>query len=231
MKKIIVAVIAGMAFLTACNKDDEKIATCDAYIVSQISGQDTLFGLSLHAYAYSSFSSVTVVPENASEIAYHLQSSEGYDYNYYYDTPDEDLSEEVPVSGNYHFSVVYGNKDTYETDDYVSGDILYPATITQCAYDKSSSQAVIEWNAVEDADKYVVKLYKGDNLVFLNSDEDETSSRKIEISATDSGWDDYKPGSGDSFVVKIYAFMYEPNGDNNNIQAASFAESSLSWGN
>lgn len=231
MKKFAFVIIS-IVFFSSCNKNDDSItAACDVYVVTQMSGQDTLYGLSMHAYAFYAMSSVVVNPTNDLTTTYHLQAYSGFPTDFYYDTPENELSTEKPVTGNYHFKATFENGNIDEEDDILYSDILYPPVITECTYDTSGSKAVLEWDPVTGADAYVIKVYHGDDLVFL-SDLIDPDYTNVSFNASSVYWgDDYEPTSGTNLLIRVSAFKYEPNGDSYNVQASTSSDHDLVWGN
>lgn len=231
MKKLSFAILASLATLISCNKNEESAtAVGDVYMVTQRSGENILYGLSIHAYSFYAFSSVTVSPDAEPGTTYHLQAYPGFKTDFYYDTPELELSTEKPATGNYHFITNFESGKTDVADDYLSADFLVPPVIKECSYDVSTQKATIEWENVTGADLFVIKLYEGDELVFLSPALDPTVT-KVDFTGTGSSWgQDYTPTEGTNFVARVSAFKYEAGGDSYNVQASTFADESLFWG-
>lgn len=231
MKKLLFTLFAAVAILTSCNKKEDTASIVgDAYIVTQRSGENILYGLSIHAYSFYAFSNVTAIPDAEPGTTYHLQAYPGFKTDFYYDTPESELSTEKPVTGNYHFTANFENGKTNEADDNLSADFLIPPVIKECSYDVSSKKATIEWEAVASADLYVIKLYEDDELVLLSPALDPTVT-KVEFTGTSSSWgQDYTPAEGTNFVARVSAFKYETGGDSYNVQASTSSDDNLLWG-
>ncbi len=231
MKKLVFAVIIAsiaVAF-TSCNDDDDDVYVVgDVYAVSQLSGQDTVYGLSIHAYSLSSFSSVKVT--NGEGTVYNLKAYPGYETDFYYDTPTGELSMGKPVTGTYHFTATFKSGEVLETDDVLSSSILYPPVIKDCSYDVAKSKVFLEWEDVTDADLYVIKIYKDDTRVFL-SPAFSVTTPKVEFDANSSYWENsYEPVTGDNLKLVLSAFMYETGGGGYDVQASTSSETSFVWG-
>ena len=231
MKKLLFTLFTISAIFTSCNKNENNASIVgDVYLVTQRSGENILYGLSLHAYSFYALSSVTVSPNAEPGTTYHLQEYPGFKTDFYYDTPESELSTEKPAPGNYHFTASFENGKTNEADDYLAADFLVPPVITSCSYDVSSEKATIEWETVTGADLYVIKLYEGDELVLLSPAIDP-SVTKVEFNAASSSWgQNYTPATGTNFVARLSAFKYEAGGDSYNVQASTFADDNLLWG-
>lgn len=220
-----------MAVLTSCNKNEESVtAVGDVYVVTQRSGENILYGLSIHAYSFYAFSSVTVIPDTEPGTTYHLQSYPGFKTDFYYDTPESELTAVMPATGNYHFAANFENGKTDVADDVLSADFLIPPVIKECSYNTTTQKATIEWESVTGADLFVIKLYEDDELVFLSPAIDPKIT-EVEFSGTNSSWGkDYTPTAGTVFKARISAFKYETGGDSYNVQASTFADENLLWG-
>ena len=56
MKQLrILAMLLALIFVTSCNKDDQATGTGDAFIIVKKSGDNTVYGISLYAYTFSTF--------------------------------------------------------------------------------------------------------------------------------------------------------------------------------
>ena len=229
MKQLTFAIIGSLAFLVSCNKEDSVSAAGDVYIASQLSesGQDTLYGLSIHAYSFEPFSTVTV---NTSGATYNLAAYPGFKTDFYYDTPKNELTTEKPAAGNYHFRAVFESGEILETEDNLYSDVLFPPKFKECKFDVANSKAIIEWEAVANADLYVIRFYDDDELVFLSSAIDP-AYKKMELNANGYGWgEDYTPETGTNFKVMLIAYKYETGGDDFNVQASTSNTTTLTWG-
>ncbi len=231
MKQLAFAIIGSLVFLVSCNKNEDNVTVVgDVYIVTQQSGSNVLYGLSMHAYSFDPFSSVTVDPNNAPGTTYNLAAYPGFKTDFFYDTPEEDLSTEKPATGTYHFTATFESGEVLTDDDVLTADVLIPPVIKKCEYDVTNSKAVIEWDAVAEADLYVVKLYDDDELVFLSPAIDPTY-KKVDFTSNSGSWGQgYQPTTGTNFRMVLSAFKYETGGDNYNVQASTSNESTLEWG-
>lgn len=232
MKKIFGALLIASITIIACNDNEAKKSVAgDAYMVSQLVGQDTLFGISIHAYSLYPMSSVIVTPENDNENSYSLQSYPGFKTDFYYDTPASQLSKQKPATGNYHFEARFETGEYHTDDDILGSEVLFPPKVETCSYDATKKQALIEWKTVTGADVYVVKLYKQDTLVFLSA-AIPPEYKKVAFDANSSSWGkDFIPKAGTNFQARISAFKYEAGGDNFNVQASTSSDATLIWGN
>ncbi|MDX9881567.1 MAG: hypothetical protein RBS73_05835 [Prolixibacteraceae bacterium] len=231
MKQLAFAIIGSLLFLASCNKDEDEVTVVgDVYVVSQLSGEDVVYGLSIHAYSLDAFASVTVNSNSDPGVTYHLEAYPGFKTDFYYDTPEDELSTEKPVTGTYHFTATFESGEVLTDDDVLATDVLIPPVIKTSDYDVTNSKAVVEWETVTGADLYVIKLYDDDELVFLSPAIDP-NYKKVEFTSGSSSWgQEYVPVAGTSFKLVLSAFKYETNGDSYNVQASTSNESTLIWG-
>lgn len=231
MQKYVWVLVSVFMWLLSCSdKEAEKSIAGDVYMVSQKVGQDTLYGLSIHAYSLYPMASATVTPANASEKSYQLKAYPGFKTDFYYDTPVAELSKVKPATGNYHFEARFETGEIDIDDDVLGPEVLFPPKVKSCNYDTAQKQALLEWEKVNGADVYVFKLYKQDTLVFLSAAIPATYI-KASFSETSPGWGkNFTPKTGTPFKLKLSAFKYEPGGDNFNVQASTSTDTQLIWG-
>ena len=225
--------ILGLALLAGfVSCDDEEIVATgqgDAFIISRVAGQDTVFGLALHGFGNKDFTSVSVV--DGEDTPYQLSSYNGYPYDFFYETPENDFTVELPYTGNYNFSFAFITAETYEDADVLSTGVIFPANITKYEYNSDNEQIELEWDRMDDADFIVVYLEDTDGVPVFVSRSLSGSTTSFNIAAGTVGWDSYVPETGHPYRVLIRAYMYEANGQRDlNIQAESIATSSVNWG-
>jgi hypothetical protein len=224
-------IVLVVALLASCNKDNQPTGVGDALIVAKKSGSNTVYGLSLYAYTFSSFQSVKAVSSADAGNTYTLQSYPGYASNYYYETPDADYSTTKPAASIYTFTAVFSDGSTQDFQDELSDLALLPPNIEKCAYDVTAGVLEVTWTPVTDADSYSVKILDGTTQVF-GSPELSSIIKTYTISASGNGWaTGFTPVNGKTYTVKTFAYLYEPQGNAYNVQALSVTDTSVLWGN
>ncbi|HZL10704.1 MAG TPA: hypothetical protein VFC65_11960 [Prolixibacteraceae bacterium] len=227
---IFFAVVMGVALMTSCNKyKDEATGAGDALIFSKKIGSETVYGISIYAYTFSSFKSVQAV-SSAEDVTYTLKSNQERKTNFYYVTPDENLSTTPPVASTYNFSAVFENGATDEFQDVLTSDLLAPATIENCAYNTTGSKLEITWASLSGADNFGINIMDGTKVVFSSAIIANTVVT-YPITSSTAGWvTGVTPESGKTYTVRIYAYLYESAINSYNIQASSVAEKTVIWG-
>lgn len=231
MKKYIGLLIIAFIVTISCNKDEKSTALCDIYYFSTADGETVKYGLSIHATTLTqTMSSVTVTSLSEPDQIYQLKTFTGAETMFYFDTPENQLSEEKPAAGDYRFNVKFANADTYETDDELQNIVLQPPVIVKCEYDATESKAIIEWEQAENADEYNIQIYDGSTLVFQGGSI-HPSYDGVKISSDFDGWGDYMPETGKTYKLRLIAVKYETAELNGfEIQAVTRTEHDLTWG-
>lgn len=233
MKQLkIFAVVVLALLITSCIKnEDDATGVGDVLVITRKSGTATVYGLSLFAYTYSNFKSVFAVNSAEPGKTYTLKANQGYKTNFYFETPDADFTPTKPVASSFNFSAVFENGATQEFQDILSDKVLLPAIIDTCQYNTTKHMLRVSWTGgVTDADSYAINILDGSDLVF-GSTQLVNTVKSYSISANGGGWAaGFTPTGGKTYTVKVYAFLYEPEGTAYNVQALSEAETTVVWG-
>ena len=121
MKKIFF--IISLIVLFSCKDVEYKpTGVGDALIIVKVTDTDTLFGLGLHAFSYSNFSSVYVYHMDNPDYKYSLKSVEGYMNDLYYESSDAAFSEELPTTGEYVFLAGFPDGESITFSDELFDD-------------------------------------------------------------------------------------------------------------
>jgi len=228
--------IYAILFLTltvfACNKtQDQATGVGDALVVSKKIGTQTVYGISLYAYTFSSFKSVTAVNSIVADHIYTLSANQGYATNFHYETPDSEFTTTKPVASTYNFSAVFNNGTTGEFQDYLTDQVLDLPNITKCEYSTTDHQFEMNWDLLTNADSYAINILDGTTVVFASPELAKTI-KAYAISVSGGGWaTGFTPVVGKTYTIRLLAFMYEPGGDAYNVQAASLTDKTAAWGN
>lgn len=232
MKKLNFIILAtAMLFLASCNnKEDRATGAGDVLIVAKKSGTKTVYGIAIYAYTFGSFKSVTAVNNAATDKIYTLKPNQGYKTNFYYETPDAEFLPTQPAAATFNFTATFENGATDEFDDILTDKALTLPGIETCEYNVAKKELQMSWTQVANADSYSVNISDGSNLVFV-SDELSNSAATFSITTSTRGWaSGFKPVSGKSYTVRLFAFLYEPGGNSYNVQASAVSETTATWG-
>lgn len=228
--KVISIVLLSLLF-ASCNKDENKdTGTGDAIIICKKSGTNDVYGISMYAYTYSSFNSVTATSTAEPAKTYTLKANQGYKSNFYYDAPDSLYTTQKPLASTIKFSAIFESGAISEFQDELTSKILSPAVVDTCQYNSTKKALRLIWEPVTDAQSYAINIFEGSTQVF-SSPELPTTFNAVWITSNSSGWTNgYSPVAGKTFKVKIYAYLYEAEMTVYNMQCVSIGESDLVWG-
>ncbi|MDO9615969.1 MAG: hypothetical protein Q7J86_15785 [Bacteroidota bacterium] len=228
----ILAVVLFSLLITSCNKNDEQVTGVgDVMIVAKQSGANTAYGLSFYAYTLSSFESVSVVSVAEPGKTYTLKANQGYKTNFYFETPETQFTTTKPAAATFDFSATFTNGVKQDFQDVLTDKVLPIPTLDKCEYDAAKHQLDMSWTLIADASSYSINILYGDEMVF-GSTELKGNIKNSTISAAGNGWAvGFTPEAGKTYTVRLYAYMFEPGGDAYNIQAISFVEKEVVWGN
>lgn len=218
-------------FMASCFKaDDQATGVGDALIVTKKTGSNTVYGISLYTYTYSSFQSVKAVSSAETGKTYTLKVNQGYKTNFYYETPEAEFTTTKPAASTFNFSAIFENGVSNEFQDALSDKVLPLPSIDTCKYNSKSGVLEVSWATVAGANSYAISILDGSTTVF-GSAELANTSKTFSISANGAGWvSGIKPLSGKTYTVRLLAFLYEAEPNVYNVQATSVAEKTVVWG-
>lgn len=228
----ILAIVLLTLLITSCNKNDDQVTGVgDVMIVAKQSGTGTVYGISMYAYTLSSFESVTAVSTAEPGKTYTLKANQGYKTNFYFETPETQFTTTKPAATTFDFSATFTNGVKQDFQDVLTDKVLPIPTLDKCEYDDVKHQLDMSWTLITDATSYSINIIDGDELVF-RSIELKNNIKTSVISTTGTGWAvGFTPEAGKTYTVRLFAYMFEAGGDAYNIQALSFVEKQVVWGN
>lgn len=230
MKQLrILAILLAVILTTSCNKEEQTTGVGDVLIVVKKSGSDTVYGVSLFAYTFSSFSSVSAVSSGNPPKSYTLKSMNGA---FGYETPENSYSTTKPAAGTYTFTATFVNGVQQVFENTLLDAVLPIPTFENCAYNKATQQLEVKWQLLSGATGYTINILDGSKVVFASQPLRDVTKPSFAIRSTPGGWaQNYVPEDGKTYTVRLYAYMYEPNGGSYNVQCVSMADSNVVWGN
>ena len=219
--------------MTSCNKTkDEASGSGDVVIVSKVIDSSIVYGLSLHAYTLSAFSNVKAVSSADTTKIYSLTANQGLNTNFFYDTPESDFTTTKPTAATFTFSATFQNGVKEKFQNILTDAVLPIPTFEKCDYNASTHQLEMTWTSIATASTYSIGILEGATLVFNSVLLINSSTPGYSIKANGGGWiPNFAPGSGKSYTVRLFAYMYEPGGGPLNIQSVSIADRTVVWGN
>ncbi|MDP3643348.1 MAG: hypothetical protein Q8S54_09190 [Bacteroidota bacterium] len=217
--------------LVSCLKNpDDIICAGDAMIVSKMAGNNVVYGLSIYTYTNSSFQSVQVVSSADAGKSFSLKSDQGLKTNFIYEMPESEYTATRPAASTYTFTAALTDGTTQVFNDVLSDKVLPIPTIQKCTYNTEMYQLDIAWPVTEGASSYVVFIFNGLSPVFA-SYELAGTTKSFAVISGGNGWArSFSPETGKTYTVRLYAYLYEDQGNSNNIQAMSFTDQTVVWG-
>ncbi len=223
--------LAAFAFiLGGCLRDDPELSGFgDAFIRVEVSGSDTLYGIGLHAFSYTNFSSVEV---NIGEIIYILAPYLEYRQDFVFETPKEELTTIRPQEGEYIFNALYPDGRSMVFSDRLYTSFARPVRITECRFNRDTNVAEIAWLADKRNDAYNIKVFNAEgDLLFVsllyNNDSDYYA-----FGRNTQGWQTSNlPLAGQELLVEISAYLNQPDTKGEKLQSIAFSRHSLIWFN
>ncbi|MDP3434233.1 MAG: hypothetical protein Q8T04_14895 [Bacteroidota bacterium] len=228
----ILSVVFLTLLITSCNKNDDQVTGVgDVMIVAKQSGTSTVYGISMYAYTLSSFESVTAVSTAEPGKTYTLKANQGYKTNFYFEMPETQFTTTKPAATTFTFSATFTNGVKQEFQDVLTDKVLPIPTLDKCEYDAVKRQLDMSWTLITDATSYSINIIDVDKLVF-GSTQLKGNTKNSTISAAGNGWAiGFTPEAGRTYTVRLYAYMFEPGGKDYDLQAISFVEKEVVWGN
>jgi hypothetical protein len=224
--------IVFLSFLIAsCNKEDNQASGIgDAVIVTKKSGVNDVYGLSLYAYTFSSFKTVSATSSAESGKTYTLKANQGYKTNFLYETPDSDFTTVKPAAATFNFSAVFENGVTQEFQNVLSDKVLSPAIIDTCQWNSSKQLLRLTWKPVTGAESYAINIMDGNTLAY-SSPELPTTLNAVWLSSQLNGWTSGNaPVSGKTYKVLVFSYLLETTKSAYNLQCVSIGEHDAVWG-
>ncbi len=216
----------------SCNKTNQKATGLgDALIVTQKIGSQKEYAVSLYAYTFNAFKSVTAVSSTDPTKLYTLVPNAGYSTNFYFEPAITDFSITKPAASTFTFSAVFSDGSTQGFQDILSDQVLDLPNLTKCEYNVTTHELEMNWDLLSNADSYAINILDGTTLVF-GSTELAKTIKAYAVSSSGGGWTTgFTPVAGKAYTIKLFAFLYEPGGDAYNVQATSVKDTTALWGN
>lgn len=234
MKQLrIFSILMALLIMASCNKsEDQATGVGDALIVAKQSGGNTVYGLSIYAYTYSSFASITAVGSADPGKTYTLKSNQGFKTSFSYETPDSEYTTTKPAAATYNFAATFENGVNQTFQNVLTDKVLPVPTFEKCEYNDVEHQLEMNWPLISGATSYAVNILNGSKIVFASVELRNITKGAFAKTTSGGGWDvGFTPKAGETYTVRLFAYMYEPGGGAYTIQSVSMADKSVVWGN
>ncbi|MDR1859592.1 MAG: hypothetical protein LBR06_01550 [Bacteroidales bacterium] len=233
MKNLVIKTLT-VSILSACFACADEPVNSEilgyAFVISKLNAtSDTVFGVGINTMTNKDFSRVTVTSGDNS--VYELQPYNGHTYNFYYETPDNEFIRFEPYFGKYYFKYTLTTGEQFSDSSDVVRAIVYPADITECAYNTESNNVQLKWNRIENANFIVIFLLNGNGEVVYASKSLAGTTVSATIAASGTGWQfEVKPEAGAQYTVQVKAFRNKANSTVEIVQGESVVERKITWG-
>lgn len=234
----ILAIFLAALLISSCEKDEKATGVGDALVVVKKSGSNTVYGISLYAYTFSTFTSVSAVSSAEPEKTYTLKSIKS---NFAYETPENAYSTTKPAAATFNFLATFENGVQQEFQNTLTADVLPVPTIERCEYNETYERLEVNWEIITKAASYAINIFDGSRIVFASNEIkaydliDPKTNLPVgayAIRPMGGGWEaGFVPTSGKTYTVRLFAYLYEPQGGYYNIQCVSMADTNIVWGN
>ena len=204
----------------------------DARINVYVTPDDTLFGLGLYAYTNGEFFSVSAYFAGDAESYYELESYNNSTYDYFYETPRNQMKSNPPASGEYFFDVEF-KKGEFETiSDILTTEYSFPPFITLCEYNTDIDQIVVRWAEKREDGLMKFNVYNSAHELLYSSSTVSKDASIHSMGYNKSTWlSDAAPMNGDQIIVEIIFYRFELiNGGALNTQSAGVIQKTITWG-
>jgi len=224
-------VLGFVSILTSCVKSDEQVSGVgDAIIVSKEIDGNTMYGVSLYAYTYSEFKTVTAVGSANTAKTYTLNSNQGYKTSFYYEAPDQEFSLTRPSGDTYTFAAVFQNGQQEVFQDILTDKVLPVPNIKKLEYKSEDRSLTVTWDDLSTAEGYAINLSdENNNVVYATNILGKSLTSYIILSSGTSWVASSGAVNGKTYKLRLYAFAYEAEPNTYNVQATSIVGKTIVW--
>ncbi len=227
MKNYFLLLVIFIVMLNACvDSDFIKESGADFFIEVKSGSEGEVYANNYIVTGNYAISAVTVTLPNSSETI-NMEAANQFNYSFVRIAEDIDFSSGLPVTGNFLVTVEYSDGEILTISEEITTDVISPANILKAEWNDANNGYEVAWNNVENADLYIVRLIRSDDVTVFNSPYIENDTTYT-ISPQGSGWDTNFSPSGNNLQLEISAYLLEEN-DNNSIQAVSRIDQDSQW--
>lgn len=203
---LLLSVILLSIGLQSCfSLDTEKEYLGDIYIASKIVGSDTLYAIEAYVSANDIMTQVTMTYPDGTTSVDLTKFTSGY---YEYAGSDSAFTLQKPQTGKYSFSITFEDETAITTTDYLFDTIAKYVTIESAELAEDGGYATIEWKQNSDANAYVIKIMKSDDVLFSGTL--DSSDSIATIYTYSYGWaSGANPSTGDSLDVVVAGIILD----------------------
>ncbi len=216
----------------SCNDYEEELEVLtDVYVINKKFGNEVRSANAYYAYASESMLKVTVSIAGVVE----LESYSGATFTMAKEPKDADYKTEAPLDGSYVFNIQGYNGEMLQVPDILSYEGIDIPEFTKTKFSGTPLILELEWNDVDGADGYVVKMFDTGGKLIFNGYSVGTDVNKYTItSSSNSGFWSSPAVEGQSYLLQLSAFSYDADANASNavynISEISIGEIQIMWG-
>ena len=231
-KFILILTIVSLTLVSCVKHIDNLDIQSDIYFVSKYVNNVRVTGITYIFLGTQKIDSVVVhFPNIDSTITI---KSNPVDYTLIKEPTDSEYFTQAPVTGYYAFEVTSALGKVYiggENQDYID---LPGAAIASSVFNSASNYLRLTWNEVTQCDGYNVKMFDSSDKMIYNSNFISSDVTTLDVSTiNDSGVWTEMPVNGQTYKIKIYTYIYDPDADplNNtlDLQQVTIREKEVTW--
>lgn len=244
MNKIIICIIiiSGSILSISCEKSKvEAWIETDAFILSRVMNEDTVFGISLYARSNKTIETITCQTSISNKIEM-VQAYKNSQYEFVYQTDTLQMNLSIPNIGSYVFDAKTKEGEEITQSDIVTNKYIVPTIIDSCIYDSLYTKLNIYWQKVENSSYSILFLINKDGKEVYSSGNMSPSTTSKSITSNESKWlaanrengieGRYEPSESEEFTVKISSFLTDASNPNKTkLQGMSINTTQVIWHN
>jgi hypothetical protein len=223
-------VIAGVS---SCDNNEPNITfevIGDVFISKRWIDEEEQYAHAYYAYGNQPMSSATMTPEGGDEI--ELNPLDAPKHTYGIQPSLDDFSAEFPGIGTFGFKVV-SEGIGHTASDVLLYDNLDIPYVTSAEFNTVNETIMVEWETVDGAESYIVKLTKENGDVIFVGQLLNDAATVYEIDINLGSWFEV-PQYGTTYNAEVHAYLYDADADYSNymyhIQENTIGEIQTIWG-
>lgn len=222
--------------IASCTNNDDNDAFeiyADAYIVKKIVNDEVKSAAAFYVYANSGIATVTVTPPLDGGEPFELSRSPESSYTFFKEPNATEFETDLPTEGAYQFNVKSTGGETIIKDDLLEIIGLEIPVIDSTRYSPENFSLKVNWESVQGADGYVIKLLNSSGLTIFISFAIAPTAKEFTINSNSGNWE-IQANSGDSLTLQVQAFAYDSDASTElniyNIGEITIGEQEIVWG-
>lgn len=225
-----------LAFIfTSCLEETRKEAfdvMVDAYTVKRVIDNEPEFAQAFIAYSNQPMLGATVSKSDNSGPVIQLAQNPSSVFIYMKDPNAYDFRPGIPENAEYKFTVTSESGNAIEKFDELKPKNLAIPQIDSLTIDDAEKLLSFEWNKVNGADGYIVKVLDLNGKTIFTSEGLPEDAHGYYLSLLTGNWID-SINFGDDYILELHAFAYEDSAleSNNiyNVEEISIAQFRFTW--